>query len=85
MLSYILVVIVQAVAVNVFGKGAEAALEGHGDIGATQLTVIHHVVNLQVGIKEGALLHHIGIDLLGSPWVRCRRETSAQAQKSSMW
>ena len=60
MVGDVLLVVVLAQTVDVAGEGAEAALEGERDVGAAQLTVLHHVIDLQVRIELGELLLYIG-------------------------
>ena len=65
MVDHILLVVGQAQTVDVAGEGAEAALEGQRDVGAAQLAVLYHVIDLQVRVEEGALLLDLGTDFEG--------------------
>ena len=51
--GHVLLVVGQTKTIDVSGERAEAALEGHGDIGASELTVHNDVVDLEVGVEIG--------------------------------
>ena len=65
MVGDVLLVVCQSQTVDVAGEGAEAALEGERDVGTAALTVVDNVVDLQVGVKVGALLVDEGAYLEG--------------------
>ena len=63
--GHVLLVVGQTKTIDVSGERAEAALEGHGDIGASELTVLNDVVDLEVGVEIGVLLLDVNLYLSG--------------------
>ena len=65
MLGLVLLEVSEAQTVGVCSKGAETTVEGDRDVGTARLTVVHHVVNLQVGIQVGLLVFDVSLNLDG--------------------